>query len=260
MITFAGLTPEIVGRVVDKFVMQLEVQLADRNVTIELSAAAKEWLAERGYDRLYGARPLARVIQEHIKKPLAEELLFGKLVKGGSVKVTLKDGKLDFEIIEAALPALPKPDEDGDGGVGSRGDRGVRQLYATATRDAGSGLCRCASFESTVDGQISTSCCCAVASSGCLPRGVGTGGPGVTHRRGARPRARRARERRHGEHRTQCADRPADDIPHRLGQQAVHLRRDPAARGRRPAVDRRRRARATFRRYPISATGSRSRT
>jgi ATP-dependent Clp protease ATP-binding subunit ClpA len=116
-ITFAGLTPEIVGRVVEKFVMQLEAQLADRNVTIELSSAAKEWLAERGYDKLYGARPLARVIQEHIKKPLAEELLFGKLVKGGSVKVTMKDGKLEFEIIEAQLPALPKPDEDGDGGV-----------------------------------------------------------------------------------------------------------------------------------------------
>jgi ATP-dependent Clp protease ATP-binding subunit ClpA len=116
-IAFAGLTPEIVGRVVEKFVMQLEAQLADRNVTIELSSAAKEWLAERGYDKLYGARPLARVIQEHIKKPLAEELLFGKLVKGGSVKVTLRDGKLDFEIIEAQLPALPKPDEDGDGGV-----------------------------------------------------------------------------------------------------------------------------------------------
>jgi ATP-dependent Clp protease ATP-binding subunit ClpA len=116
-IAFAGLTPEIVGRVVEKFVMQLEAQLADRNVTIELSSAAKEWLAERGYDRLYGARPLARIIQEYIKKPLAEELLFGKLVKGGSVKVTMKDGKLDFEIIEAQVPALPKPDEDGDGGT-----------------------------------------------------------------------------------------------------------------------------------------------
>jgi ATP-dependent Clp protease ATP-binding subunit ClpA len=78
-----------------------------------LSSAAKEWLAERGYERLYGARPLARVIQEHIKKPLAEELLFGKLVKGGAVKVTLKDGKLDFECMEN-LPALPKP-ESGEG-------------------------------------------------------------------------------------------------------------------------------------------------
>ncbi len=115
VIAFAGLTPEIVGRVVEKFVMQLEAQLADRNVTIELVSAAKEWLAERGYDRLYGARPLARVIQEHIKKPLAEELLFGKLVKGGSVKVTLKDGKLDFDIVEAVTPAVPKSDgEEGE--------------------------------------------------------------------------------------------------------------------------------------------------
>ncbi len=115
VIAFSGLTPEIVGRVVEKFVMQLEAQLADRNVTIELVSAAKEWLAERGYDRLYGARPLARVIQEHIKKPLAEELLFGKLVKGGSVKVTLKDGKLDFDIVEAAAPSLSKPDDEEGG-------------------------------------------------------------------------------------------------------------------------------------------------
>ena len=112
-IGFAALTPEVVAQVVEKFVMQLEAQLADRNVTIELSSAAKEWLAERGYDRLYGARPLSRVIQEYIKKPLAEELLFGRLVRGGAVKVTLADGKLAFEIAEAALPALPKPGEDG---------------------------------------------------------------------------------------------------------------------------------------------------
>ncbi len=117
-IGFAGLTPEIVGRVVEKFVMQLEPQLADRNVTIEASSAAKEWLAERGYDKLYGARPLARVIQEYIKKPLAEELLFGKLVKGGSVKVTMKDDKLAFEIIEASVPALPKPEGEDEGGAG----------------------------------------------------------------------------------------------------------------------------------------------
>ena len=88
-------------------------------MTIELSSAAKEWLAERGYDRLYGARPLARVIQEYIKKPLAEELLFGKLVKGGSVKVGLKDDALTFDIAEAPPPALPKPDE---GSGGSDGD------------------------------------------------------------------------------------------------------------------------------------------
>ncbi|WP_428390636.1 ATP-dependent Clp protease ATP-binding subunit ClpA [Lichenicoccus sp.] len=119
IIAFAGLTPEIVAQVVEKFVLQLEAQLADRNVTIELSSAAKEWLAERGYDRLYGARPLARVIQEHIKKPLAEELLFGQLVKGGSVKVSLRDGKLAFDYLEAtATPG--RPESDGDEGGSER--------------------------------------------------------------------------------------------------------------------------------------------
>jgi ATP-dependent Clp protease ATP-binding subunit ClpA len=112
VIPFSGLTPEIVARVVEKFVMQLEAQLADRNVTIELSSAAKEFLAERGYDPLYGARPLARVIQEQIKKPLAEELLFGRLATGGGVKVTVRDGELAFDIAEAPKPALPKPDGD----------------------------------------------------------------------------------------------------------------------------------------------------
>lgn len=116
VVPFSGLTPEIVGNIVEKFVMQLEAQLADRNVTIELSSAAKEWLAERGYDPLYGARPLARIIQEYVKKPLAEELLFGKLVKGGAVKVGMKDGALTFDITEAPPPALPKPEEGpGDG-------------------------------------------------------------------------------------------------------------------------------------------------
>jgi ATP-dependent Clp protease ATP-binding subunit ClpA len=111
VIGFANLSAEVVHRVVDKFVMQLEAQLADRNVTIALSDDARDWLAKKGYDRLYGARPLARVIQEHIKKPLAEELLFGKLAKGGAVKVTLEGENLAFAIEEAAPPALPKPDE-----------------------------------------------------------------------------------------------------------------------------------------------------
>ncbi len=120
IIPFAGLSEDVVGRVVEKFVMQLEAQLADRNVTIELSSAAKEWLAERGYDRLYGARPLARVIQDTIKKPLAEELLFGKLVKGGSVKVNLVDNKLSFEFTEAPYVEQPKPESDGDEGGSER--------------------------------------------------------------------------------------------------------------------------------------------
>jgi ATP-dependent Clp protease ATP-binding subunit ClpA len=89
IIAFSSLGPETVGRVVDKFVMQLEAQLSDRGVTIELEEAARNWLARKGYDPTMGARPLARVIQEHLKKPLAEELLFGRLAKGGSVRVRL---------------------------------------------------------------------------------------------------------------------------------------------------------------------------
>ncbi len=101
VIGFAGLSPEIVARVVEKFVMQLEAQLEDRGVTVELTDEAREWLAEKGYDKHYGARPLARTIQEHIKKPLAEELLFGALAKGGLVRVSLADGKLAFSYPEA---------------------------------------------------------------------------------------------------------------------------------------------------------------
>ena len=100
IIPFKNLGPEIIARVVDKFIMQLEAQLADRDVTFELTAAARTWLGNKGYDKLYGARPLARVIQDHIKKPLAEELLFGKLTKGGLVKVRVEDKKLAFQMVE----------------------------------------------------------------------------------------------------------------------------------------------------------------
>jgi len=96
IIQFAPLSPEIVSRVVDKFVMELELQLEDRNVMIELTDGAREWLAKKGYDKLYGARPLGRVIQEHIKKPLAEELLFGRLAKGGVVVVKVEGNKIAF--------------------------------------------------------------------------------------------------------------------------------------------------------------------
>jgi ATP-dependent Clp protease ATP-binding subunit ClpA len=107
IISFKALAPETIGRVVDKFVLQLEEQLADRNVTIELSAEARKWLAEKGYDHLFGARPLARVIQEHIKKPLAEELLFGRLAKGGMVRVERDGDKLTFEFRDRPTPAAP---------------------------------------------------------------------------------------------------------------------------------------------------------
>ncbi len=101
-IGFASLTPEIVSQVVDKFIMQLETQLGDRDVVIELTEQARAWLAKKGYDRAFGARPLARVIQEHIKKALAEELLFGKLSKGGTVRIKVGEhNKLDFEFVAA---------------------------------------------------------------------------------------------------------------------------------------------------------------
>ncbi len=112
-ISFQALAPETIGRVVDKFTLQLEEQLADRNVTIELEPEAREWLAKKGYDKLFGARPLSRVIQEHVKKPLAEELLFGALVRGGVVHVAVKEDKLAFTFTEAP----PKSSKDsGDSG------------------------------------------------------------------------------------------------------------------------------------------------
>ncbi len=106
VISFAPLGKEIILQVVEKFVLQLEAQLLDRNVTIELTRPAAEWLADKGYDDKMGARPLGRVIQEHIKKPLAEELLFGKLAKGGNVKVGVKEGEIDLRIEEPGSPRL----------------------------------------------------------------------------------------------------------------------------------------------------------
>jgi ATP-dependent Clp protease ATP-binding subunit ClpA len=117
VIAFSGLPPEVILKVVEKFVFQLEAQLADRGVTIELTEDAAKWLADTGYDEKFGARPLARVIQEHIKKPLADELLFGKLEHGGTVKVLVTGGegeerKLAFEY----FPAEPKPKAKDAGG------------------------------------------------------------------------------------------------------------------------------------------------
>jgi ATP-dependent Clp protease ATP-binding subunit ClpA len=93
-----------VARVVDKFILELELQLADQNVHIQFDSDARAWLAEKGYDKLYGARPMSRLIQEKIKQPLAEELLFGKLSDGGEVHVSIKDNKPSFEM----TPAPPK--------------------------------------------------------------------------------------------------------------------------------------------------------
>ncbi|WP_170527670.1 ATP-dependent Clp protease ATP-binding subunit ClpA [Ruegeria arenilitoris] len=106
VISFAPLPKEVILQVVEKFVLQLEAQLLDRGVTIDLTPKAAEWLADKGYDDKMGARPLGRVIQEHIKKPLAEELLFGKLAKGGVVRVSVKRGDLDLEIIGPDNPRI----------------------------------------------------------------------------------------------------------------------------------------------------------
>ena len=106
VIAFAPLGRDIIMQVVTKFVLQLEAQLIDRNVHIDLTTEAAAWLGEKGYDDKMGARPLGRVIQEHIKKPLAEELLFGKLTKGGTVHVGVKDGALHLTYEEPQKPRL----------------------------------------------------------------------------------------------------------------------------------------------------------
>jgi ATP-dependent Clp protease ATP-binding subunit ClpA len=161
VIAFANLSPEVIAKVVEKFVFQLEAQLGDRNITIELTPEANGWLAERGYDDKFGARPLARVIQEHIKKPLAEEILFGSLKDGGIVRVVVgeKAGEkvLGFEYLKPDTPIKPRdseddnPDDDGPKGGGPQGTakggspkprarRGARKPRAGRSRQVGSSL------------------------------------------------------------------------------------------------------------------------
>ena len=139
IISFGHLPKEVVAKVVDKFVLQLEAQLADRNVTIELSDEAREWLVEHGYDDAMGARPMARLIQATIKTPLADEVLFGKLKDGGAVRVVVRKpedseakagGKdtLGFEF--PAGPVTPKPEKD----VANAAKRHKRAKPRAATR------------------------------------------------------------------------------------------------------------------------------
>ena len=89
--------------VVDKFLTELQGQLDEKRVQLEVDEEARLWLVEKGYDRTMGARPMARVIQEHIKKPLAEDILFGRLAKGGDVRVTVSDGKLTLDFVDEVV-------------------------------------------------------------------------------------------------------------------------------------------------------------
>jgi len=109
IVPFAYLGTETISRVVDKFILQLELQLGEQNVHIQFDSDAREWLGKRGYDKLMGARPMARLMQEKVKQPLAEELLFGKLAHGGEVHVSVKDAEVDGGVLAFELtPAPPK--------------------------------------------------------------------------------------------------------------------------------------------------------
>ena len=135
IISFGPLPPVVARRVVEKFVLQLEGQLAERGVTIELTPEAAEWLAVRGYDEKMGARPLGRVIQEHVKKPLADQVLFGELQNGGSVTVAVvgigPDARLEL-IAVPPRPARPKaiPAPKGDKADGGKKPRAKKPKAA----------------------------------------------------------------------------------------------------------------------------------
>jgi ATP-dependent Clp protease ATP-binding subunit ClpA len=104
IVQFNSLDPTVIVQVVDKFIFELEAQLQEQQVTLEVLESARLWLAEHGYDPNMGARPMARLIQQHIKKPLAEELLFGRLAKGGHLIVGVEDDKLAFDIKGKKVP------------------------------------------------------------------------------------------------------------------------------------------------------------
>jgi ATP-dependent Clp protease ATP-binding subunit ClpA len=105
IVTFDRLSPAVMETIVEKFILQLEAQLAERRVVISLEPEARTWLAEKGYDPVYGARPLARVIQTEVRDPLTDEILFGRLENGGTVTIALKDGALVFDYQPASTPA-----------------------------------------------------------------------------------------------------------------------------------------------------------
>ena len=105
IIWFNHLEKDVILQVVDKFVVELQTQLDKKSVNLELTSKAREWLADKGYDKAMGARPMARVLQEELKKPLANEILFGQLIDGGTVKVSVKDKKIRFDYESNLTPA-----------------------------------------------------------------------------------------------------------------------------------------------------------
>jgi ATP-dependent Clp protease ATP-binding subunit ClpA len=115
VVAFSHLPTEVVTRVVDKFIMQLDAQLSERNVSIELTDEARRWLVEHGYDEAMGARPMARIIQQTIKTPLADEVLFGRLKNGGTVRVVVtsdENGTKSLSFVFPEGPVLPRPERD----------------------------------------------------------------------------------------------------------------------------------------------------
>lgn len=146
VISFSHLPKTVVARVVDKFVLQLEAQLADRNVTIELADEAREWLVENGYDEAMGARPMARLIQQTIKTPLADEVLFGRLKGGGAVKVVVVQSETGIKVLGLEFPdgpVKPKPEKDVAAAAEKRSPRakakGAAKPAAPGTRRAPKG-------------------------------------------------------------------------------------------------------------------------
>lgn len=145
IVPFGRLPESVISKVVDKFIMQLEAQLADRNVTIELSDDARQWLVKNGYDEAMGARPMARVIQSTIKTPLADEVLFGRLKNGGAVRVVVTEddkGEKKLSFVYPEGPTLPRPERDiMEAGKNREGKKPVAKKpagkKAGSTKDAG---------------------------------------------------------------------------------------------------------------------------
>ena len=111
-LTFQGLGPEVIQKIVDKFVAELAEQLKEKKVRLELTDEARRWLGEKGYDKLFGARPMARLIKNELKRPLADAVLFGDLTHGGTVTVDVKDGKLSLQIQGSEKPSATTKDKD----------------------------------------------------------------------------------------------------------------------------------------------------